>query len=98
MVNIFHDFFEDGPVDFHHFAVGEGQDTGGSRGVVDDAEVSETISEGEGALFLIVDLDLADSFQNDVVGAALIPLLEDIGFSSRRAGLHFFDETVDLAV
>lgn len=96
LVDVVHHLLEDLAVDLGQLAVGEGEDGGGARGVVDDAEVAEGVAVGEGALLLAVDLDLAYALEDDVVGAALVALLEDVVVARGHARLHLLDEVLDL--
>lgn len=95
LVDIIHNFLEYAPIYLDQVAVSEGENRSRARCVVDDAKIAKGIPIGEGSLLLAIDLDLADSLEDNVVGPALIPLAKDIIIALGGAGLHFFDEAVD---
>jgi hypothetical protein len=96
LVDIIHNFLEYAPIYLDQIAVSEGENRSGARCVVDDAKIAKGIPIGEGSLLLAIDLDLADSLEDNVVGPTLIPLAKNIIIALGGAGFHFFDEAVDL--
>ena len=73
-------------------------DRGRTRSIVNDPQIAKSITVGKCTFFLPIDLDLANSFKDDIIGSAFIILLKDVVVFAGSARSHLFKEILNFLV